>query len=158
MQYYLPDEGVVNKDFLKDVLVGKKQLFKKTAVSTIEVPHYDELSVKSIFPTFQNDPIFISYFPDKFPKGKGPPRDYMFNILNTLYPDYLSQVMNHANEQRMTSAGDDMKKESIEMSQFWAEQLEKMPYLSCKYLDLFPFSPSSIFYQRRTARRCTCSR
>ena len=82
----------------------------------------------------------------------------MFNILNTLYPDYLKEIMQHANEQRKTSMGDDMKKESIEMSQFWAEQLEKMPYLSCKYPDPFPFSPSSILYQRRTARPCTCSR
>ena len=158
LQYYLPDEGVVTKDFLKDVLVGKKQLFKKTAVSTVEVPHYDELSVKNIFPSFQHDPVFKSYFPDKFPKGKGPPRDYMFNILNTLYPDYLKEIMQHANEQRMTSMGDDMKKESIEMSQFWAEQLEKMPYLSCKFPDPFSFSPSFIFFQRRTARPCTCSR
>lgn len=26
------------------------------------------------------------YFPDKFPKGRTPDREYMFNILNTLRP------------------------------------------------------------------------
>ena len=29
LQFYLPDEGVINKDFLKAVLAGKKQLLRK---------------------------------------------------------------------------------------------------------------------------------
>ena len=41
--------------------------------------------------------------------------------------------MNHANEQRMTSAGEDMKRQSIQMSEYWEEQLKQMPYLSCKF-------------------------
>ena len=35
------------------------------------------------------DSVFMSYFPDTYAKGKGPPRDYFFNILNTQQPDYL---------------------------------------------------------------------
>ena len=97
LQFYLPPEGLVNKDFLKDVLVGKKQLFKKAEIKDINVPHYDELSVKALYPQFKKDPIFMSYFPDKYPAGKAPPRDYFFNVLNTLYPDYLEQILGHAN-------------------------------------------------------------
>ena len=93
---------MVNKDFLKDVLAGKKQLMKKTQVAYIQVPHYDELSVKNIWPMFQKDPTFASFFPSTWRKDKGPPRQYFFNVLNTLYPEYLQNVMAHANEQRMT--------------------------------------------------------
>ena len=50
----------------------------------------------------------MQYFPDKYPKGKGPPHEYFFNILNTLHPDYLSQVMVHAYNQRMTTEGEAM--------------------------------------------------
>ena len=50
VQYYLPDEAVVNKDFLKDVLAGKKMLLKKAEVEQIKVPCYDELSVKALWP------------------------------------------------------------------------------------------------------------
>ena len=50
MQYYLPDENVVNKDFLKDVLCGKKMLLKMDEVKTMSVPFYDELSVKKLWP------------------------------------------------------------------------------------------------------------
>ena len=50
LQYFLPARHHVNKDFLKAVFSGEKQLLKKQAVTTIEVPHYDELSVKRLWP------------------------------------------------------------------------------------------------------------
>ena len=103
-----------------------KTLIKKTDVSYIQVPHYDELSVKNIYPQFKKDPIVMSYFPDHYPANKGPPRDYFFNILNTLHPEYLQQVMAHANKQRMTSAGDDQRSQSIQISDYWEEQLKEM--------------------------------
>lgn len=168
LQYYLPPENLINKDFLKDVLIGKKQLKKKADVDQIEVPHYEELSVKALYPELKKDAEFMSYFPDKYPAGKAPPREYFFNILNTIHPVYLANVMDHASKQRHTIQGDAMKQESIKISEFWAEQLEQMPYLSCTYsnlshtffvllwmdsklsqhcLILFPI-------QRRTARPC----
>ena len=64
-------------------------LMKKTEVQKITVPHYDELSVKNIWPQLKKDSEFTKYFPEKYPVGKGPPRQYFFDILNTLYPDYL---------------------------------------------------------------------
>ena len=85
----MPDDNVVNKDFLKDVLGGKKMLMKKSQVQKVSVPHYDELSVKSLWPQFSKDKEFTQYFPDKYPVGKGPPRQYFFDILSTLHPEYL---------------------------------------------------------------------
>ena len=71
----------------------------------VEVPHYPELSVKNIYPLMKKDAKFMSFFPDKYPAGKGPPRDYFFNLLSSLYPEYLREIMAHANEQRMTGEG-----------------------------------------------------
>lgn len=62
------------------------------------MPHYDELSVKALWPQFKQDTEFTQYFPDTYPIGKGPPRQYFFDILNTVHPDYLEQVMKHANQ------------------------------------------------------------
>ncbi|MAJ97174.1 MAG: hypothetical protein CMI56_00980 [Parcubacteria group bacterium] len=81
---------------------------KKADVNAIQVPYYDELSVKSLYPQFMKDDEFQAHFPDKYPAGKGPPRTYFFNILNTLHPDYLEQVMAHASKQRMTGEGEAM--------------------------------------------------
>ena len=107
---------MIGKDFLKDVLVGKKQLLKKAEVRYVQVPHYDELSVRKIYPMFKKDPVFQSYFPDKYPVGKGPPRGYFFNVLNTLENEYLQQCMRHANEVRMSVAGEDVQKQAINIS------------------------------------------
>mgnify|MGYP004066299083 CR=1 FL=1 len=83
----------MNKDFIKDILCGNRQVMKKSAVNFIEVPHYDELSVKNLWPDFKKDAEFCSFFPATFSKEKGPPRDYFFNILNTIHPEYLGKVM-----------------------------------------------------------------
>ena len=122
----------MNKDFLKDVLSGKKQLLKKSEVDTITVPHYDELSVRRLYPQLMKDANFMQYFPDTYPKDKGPPRLYFFDVLNTVYPDYLRQIMAHASKERMAADTDQKKSQSIAISQFWEEELKAMPYLSCK--------------------------
>ena len=132
VQYYLPEQQAINKDFLRDVLSGKKQLLRKDEVRPIHVPHYDELSVRNLYPQFTKDKEMQQYFPDTFPKNKGPPRKYFFDLLNTIHPEYLHQLMKHANEQRHSAQGEDMKAQSIEISQYWEEQLKAMPYFSCK--------------------------
>ena len=105
-------------------------------VDEVDVPGYDELSVKSLWPEFKKDANFCSYFPAVFPKGKGPPRDYFFNILNTMYPEYLKQVMQHANEQRMSADAEGNRAQSIAMTEFWANELKSMPFLSSKFISL----------------------
>ena len=39
---------------------------------------------------FAKDAEMMQFFADKYPKGKGSPRDYFFNVLNTIHPDYLA--------------------------------------------------------------------
>ena len=99
---------------------------------TRKVPQYEELSVKALWPQVQGDEDVSKYFPDQFAVGKGPGRDYFFNVLNTVQPDFLNQIISHANKQRMTTEGEKMKSQSIQISDYWAEQLKSMPYLSCK--------------------------
>ena len=53
LQFFVPDESAVNKDFIKDVLAGKKNLLKKSEVQHINVKRYDELSVKAMYPMFK---------------------------------------------------------------------------------------------------------
>ena len=97
------------------------------------MPKYEELSVRALYPQFTKDAAMMQYFPDEYPAGKGPPREYFFNILNTIHPDYLSQIMAHANKLRMTAEGDNMQAQGIEMTKYWDEQLKAMPYLTCKF-------------------------
>ena len=47
---------MLNKDFLKQILSGQKKLLAVNEVRYINVPLYDELSVKSIYPMVKDRP------------------------------------------------------------------------------------------------------
>ena len=48
-QYYLPPESMINKDFIKLVLMGSKKLVKMSNLKPINAPAYDEISVKRLY-------------------------------------------------------------------------------------------------------------
>ena len=100
----------------------------------VNVPHYEELSVNKLWPTLKDDAEFNIYFQDKYPDDKGPNHDYFFNILNTVYPDYLQQVTEHASKQRFTASGEEMKEQTIKVTDHWYDELSKMPFISCKLI------------------------
>ena len=55
---------MVNKDFLKDVLMERKRLFNLSEVKYVNVPMYDELSVKKLYPMMIQHPEFAVCMPD----------------------------------------------------------------------------------------------
>ena len=65
MQLYLPHKRETNKDFLKEVLMGKKLLLKMNEVKPVNVPKYDELSLHHLLKNALEDPILKQYFPTK---------------------------------------------------------------------------------------------
>jgi hypothetical protein len=82
-------------------------LLKKNQVTYIHVPGYDELSVKRLWASLKDDKNFVVFFQDEYPKDKLPCRDYFFNILNSVYPDYLKSIMEHASKERFTAQGEE---------------------------------------------------
>ena len=100
----------------------------------IDVPNYDELSVSNLWPHLKTDKAFMRHFPDEMPVGRIPSREYFFNVLNTGMGEYLQKLIRHAIEQRNTSAGADLQKESIIVSDKMMEQLNSMPHISSKSL------------------------
>ena len=59
----MPPENQVNKDFLRDVFADRKSLFLKSEIKFIDVPQYDELSVKNLWAEFKVDKALMQYFP-----------------------------------------------------------------------------------------------
>ena len=123
---------MLNKDFLKSVLVEDKDLFKLSAIKFKHVPLYDELSVVQLWPSLQKDAQFMKYMPDKLPRGRVPDREYFFNVLNTLKEGYLSSLIEHAIAQRNSSESQAVEQQVVEVSEHWLEQLKAVPFISCK--------------------------
>ena len=124
---------MLTKDFLKQILTEEKKLVEIKEISMIKVPFFDELSVKNIWPKLQKDPDFLKYFPNKLPKGRLPDRTYFFNILNSCNSEYVAHLIQHANLQRNTIAGEQRQMETIELTDAWVEKLMAVPFISCKY-------------------------
>ena len=56
---YVPPPVMLNKDFLRQILVEEKKLLELGEVRWIEVPKYEELSVKNLWPRFQEDELIM---------------------------------------------------------------------------------------------------
>ena len=50
VRFYLPPAETINKDFLKAVMGGEKDILPMDVVKMADVPRYEELSVKAILP------------------------------------------------------------------------------------------------------------
>ena len=165
MQLYLPPDYMLNKDFLKAVLMDKKSLLRLDQVKYVNVPFYDELSVVKIWPMVQKDPEIMKYFPAKLPKGRVPDRSYFFNIMNTFQPGYLEHVIRNANNQRNSVANEEKAMEAIEVTEDWWNALTAMPFSSRKWPIVYIAAGTAggtmftilFFVQKAKAELFTCS-
>jgi hypothetical protein len=127
-------DSSVNRDFLRQVLAGEKQLLKIADVKFVQIPRFDELSVTNLLPRFAADPKVMQYMPDKTAKGKGIDREYFFNVLNTVHPERMAKMIEHANKLRF-DGHKGIEQETVVVTEDWWAQLNAMPYFSSKSLD-----------------------
>ena len=99
-QYFLPSRKKVTKDFLKLVFGGKKELIPQAQVRPVSVPRYDELSVSNLIKDVMKSSELAKFFPEQTTPSDLPDREYFFNVLNTVDPDYLTSLIRHAQNQR----------------------------------------------------------
>ena len=90
----------MSHDWLKSIFKEEKKLFKISEIKHIQVPKYDELSIKNLYGKFMKLPNVKYYFPDTYPKGRQADREYTFNIVNTLHPEILKELIEYALNQR----------------------------------------------------------
>ena len=76
----------------------------------------------------------MKYFPDKLPEGRIPDRDYFWNVFNTLYEDYVTELVAHANKVRNEANVEQQAAQVIEIGDEMWDELNAAPFISCKYL------------------------
>ena len=96
LQLYVPPDYMMNRDFIKAVLGGRKKLMPLKDVKKVTVPKYEELSVEKIFVLVNRDGEVMAYFPDSLPKNRQIARDYFWNIVNTVHELWVQRLINHA--------------------------------------------------------------
>ena len=98
------------------MLREKKKLLSLNDVKYVNVPHYEELSVKRFWPILREDETFMQYMPDFTTEDKIPERIYFWNVANTVQNAYVQNVIKHANDQRMKAQDEATQQETIEIS------------------------------------------
>ena len=99
-------------------------------VKFCNAPAYDEIGVKALYAKVITQPRMADYFPDKFPKGSQCCRTYMYNVWNTIHPEDVQAVFEHANSARYAVDNEKVKDNSILITEEWQRELEAMPFVS----------------------------
>ena len=132
-QFLVLPPTMFTKDFIKAYFAGDKDLLPLSACKMVSVPHYDELSVKRLWPHCQKMPEIMRFFPDSLPKGRLPDRNYFWTILNTLNPEYVRQLIDHAVAARNAAGEAHDEEETIVVTAQIAEVLKDAPMISRKF-------------------------
>ena len=68
-------------------------------IEDIDVPEFDELSVKNLWSQWKTNQCIKQYIPD-YPEKYLPERDFFFGVVGTLYPDEMGNLVKKAFKNR----------------------------------------------------------
>ena len=121
MNVFLPSLHGTKIGFMRDILSEAKSFLRQNEINRMEVPCYQEISVKNLYLPFMEQ---LS--------GRLPEREFFFGLLCTLRNQYMNDIIAEAQKARYTVADDDAKKQGIVISEAWLAELEKHPFHSSK--------------------------
>ena len=58
----------------------------------MNIPNFEEFSVKNVYNKITNNNILIIYFPE-LGKSRMIDRSYFYDVLSTLYPEYMADMI-----------------------------------------------------------------
>ena len=71
--------------FMRDILSEKKLHLKQNEVIRLDIPAYQEISVKNLYDDALKDPVLCKYLPTKEQlSNKLPEREFFFGVLCSL--------------------------------------------------------------------------
>ena len=141
--------------FMRDLLSEAKLCLKQNEVNRMEVPCYQEISVKNLYEDAIKDEVLAKYLPSKEQlAGRLPEREFFFGLLCTLKNQYMKDIIADAHKARYTVADDDPKKQGIVISDAWLAELEKHPYHSskCRCLTFIEKPGTGIFLMKESSK------
>ena len=117
--------------FMRDILADKKLHLKQNEVIRLDIPGYQELSVKNLYEDALKDPVLTRYLPTKEQlSNKLPEREFFFGVLCTLRKQYMTDIIQDASKKRFKVSDDDPKRQGIAITDGWFQDLMKHPFHS----------------------------
>jgi hypothetical protein len=112
------------------------------------IPRYEELSVKNLYKDAMSDVEVCQYLPDlEQNSSKLPEREFFFNVLGTVKPEYLKYIIEQAEQKRYKGSEENSRSNIIMMTDNWLQELNKYPFISSKLrLLIFIEKPGKAIY------------
>ena len=140
--------------FMRDILADKKLHLKQNEVIRLDIPAYQELSVKNLYEDAMKDPVLTKYLPTKEQlSNKLPEREFFFGILCTLRKQYMTDIIHDASSKRF-KVSDDTQMSGHRHHRGMVQELTKHPYHSSKQhvTDLVEKPGTGIFLMKEHAK------
>jgi len=110
--------------FMRDILSETKSFLKQNDVNRMEVPCYQEISVKNLYEDAMKDEILVKYLPTKEQlSGRLPERGFFFGLLCTLRHGYMKEIIADAQKARFTISDGASNDKGIVISEAWMAEL-----------------------------------
>ena len=107
---YLPPDRDLTSKFCRQVLAGEKELFHSGAINrSIGVPNDAEIQTKILWDKVKNDRDITRYLPD-YSEKKVPNRQFLVDIINTIYPGVIKQIVIELRKQKVKKREAKLKK------------------------------------------------
>jgi hypothetical protein len=152
---FLPSMKGTKLSFMRDILAEKKLHLKQNEVIRLEIPAYQELSVKNLYDDALKDPVLVKYLPTKEQlSNKLPEREFFFGVLCTMRKQYMKDIIAEASNKRFKVEDDDPKRQGIAITDAWYAELMKHPYHSSKPPSIIPVEKpgTGIFLMKEHAK------
>ena len=92
------------------------QAYKIFELYLIDVPDYEELSMKSVYPKLKNNQFLSTYLPDT-ENCKFPEKDFFYTILAIAYPQETEDLIKQARKNRAITTAHE-ENQMIEVQKF----------------------------------------
>ena len=135
----------VNREFIQKLFKNEKIALRMDDVRRINLPLWNEFSVPNLIKIFKDDSTVGQYLPDQWFEGKKPSREFLINIINTVHPGYLDELLVEQNKARCIVSSDANQGNSIQVTTQWKEILESHPMANkSKFNDQYFLTVESI--------------
>ena len=107
-------------------------------VTSMKISQWPEFSIANMWEQVKDIAEFKRYVPDTWScEGhRKPEKKYFFGLLSTMYSEWLREAIIDCSQQRHSDKEARMyEPKKVQLTQFWAQELMNIPYISRKYYD-----------------------
>jgi hypothetical protein len=98
---YLPKLDCVNQTFINQILSDNKIVLNNTQVKKVKVPKFSVFNMRDTLKIIQQDVALQRFFPDLKDFERRPNRAFVYNVLNTIRPNYITACLDKAKADRV---------------------------------------------------------